>query len=252
MSIEIRKLTFRYSNFTLDVPKLFLESARMTSIVGPNGAGKTTLLKCISAVLPVKKGSLFIDGRDLTELRGVERARHLAYVPQEHGSVFNYRVLDFVLMGRAAYHFPLSSPSRTDVRVAEEALAFVGLCHFSSRPYFELSSGERRLVLIARALAQNSDILLLDEPTSFLDPKHEIEILELSRRLAAEKKKTVLITLHNLDMAVRYSDMMVFMKNGGVFASGRAADILAEELLEEVYEIPMKIIPYDGKKLIVI
>jgi len=251
MSIKIQDLTFCYKNFALDVKNLQFESARMTSIVGPNGAGKTTLLKCISAILPVKRGSLFINGMDVAELKGARRARLLTYVPQEHGSAFNYLVLDFVLMGRAAYHSPLSSPSATDHKIAREALEFVGLSDYSWRPYSQLSSGERRLVLIARAFAQNSEILLLDEPTSFLDPKHETEIMTLTKRLAEERKKTILITLHNLDAALKYSDSMVFMKNGGVFASGKAEEILDENLLEKVYEIPMKIIHYDGRKFIV-
>jgi iron complex transport system ATP-binding protein len=251
MSVQVQNLSFRYRNFALRVEHLQFENAKLTSIVGPNGAGKTTFLKCISAILPVSKGSLFIDGRDIGTMREDERARLLAYVPQEHSSIFNYSVLDFILMGRAAYLPMFSTPSARDVEISQEALDFVALGHFASRPYFQLSSGERRLVLIARALAQKSDILILDEPTSFLDPKHETEILELAKKLAVEKHKTVLVTLHNLDMAVKYSDAMVFMKQGQVVASGRPDDILDEALLESVYEIKMSIIRYDGRKFIV-
>lgn len=251
MSITVQNLTYRYRNFSLRIEHLQFESAKMTSIVGPNGAGKTTFLKCISAILPAARGSLFIDGRDIGAMRENERARLLAYVPQEHASAFNYTVLDFVLMGRAAYLPIFSSPSPGDVTIAQEALEFVSLGHFASRLYFQLSSGERRLVLIARALAQKSNILILDEPTSFLDPKHETEILALAKKLAAEKKKTVLVTLHNLDMAVKYSDAMVFMKEGQVVAFGKPDDILDEALLENVYEIKMSIIRYDGRTFIV-
>ncbi len=251
MSVLVQNLSFRYRNFALHIEHLQFESAKMTSIVGPNGAGKTTFLKCITAILPVAKGSLFIDGRDIGAMREDERARLLAYVPQEHSSIFNYTVLDFILMGRAAYLPMFSTPSARDVEIAQEALEFVALGHYAARSYFQLSSGERRLVLIARALAQKSDILILDEPTSFLDPKHETEILELAKKLAAEKQKTVLVTLHNLDMAVKYSDAMVFMKQGQVVASGKPDDILDEALLERVYEIKMSIIRYDGRKFIV-
>jgi iron complex transport system ATP-binding protein len=251
MSIRIKDLTFSYRNFSLHVQNLQFEGAKMTAIVGPNGAGKTTLLKCICAILPAPKGSLFIDGRDIIAMPEEERAKLMAYVPQEHTSAFNYTIQDFVLMGRAAYISLFSTPSSADVRIAHEALEYVGLRHYASRPYFQLSSGERRLVLIARALAQKSDILILDEPTSFLDPKHETELLELAKKLAIEKKKTILVTLHNLDMAVKYSDAMVFMKKGGVVAQGKPDDILTETLLENVYEIKMTIIRYDGRKLIV-
>ncbi len=136
------------------------------------------------------------------------------------------------------------------MRIAEEALEFVGLQNYSQRSYSQLSSGERRLVLIARALAQKSTVFLLDEPTTFLDPKHETEIMELTLKLAQEKGKTILITLHNLDIAIKYSDYMVFMKEGGIFAFGKTEETLDESLLEKVYDIKMKIIDYDGRKTI--
>lgn len=250
MSVRVENLTFAYRNFTLRVDELKFEVAKITSIVGPNGAGKTTLLKCLGAVLPIKKKCLFIDGRDIAELRSHERAKLIAYVPQEHGSAFNYLVSDFILMGRAAFISLFSMPSREDVRIAEEALDFVGLGSYAGRAISELSSGERRLVLIARALAQKSDILLLDEPTTFLDPKHEREVMELTHRLAVEKQKTILVTMHNLEMALHYSDQMVFMKKGGVVASGRAAEVFKEPLLEDVFEMKMKIVDWNGRKLV--
>lgn len=251
VSIKVRELHFAYRDFSLRVDHLTFEISKITAIVGPNGAGKTTLLKCLGAVLPVKKGQLYLEGRDLSGMSGPDRARHISYVPQEHGSVFNYSVLDFVLMGRAA-HLPLFAvPSEKDVLLAEKSLAFVGLKDYAARHFFQLSSGERRLVLIARALAQQADILLLDEPTTFLDPKHELEILELLRRLADEKNKTVLVTLHNLEMAARYADELVFMKQGAVFAAGKPGDIPSESLLEDVYGLRMRVIDLDDRRFII-
>lgn len=250
MSVRINNLTFSYKNFVLHVGTLNFEAAKITSIVGPNGAGKTTLLKCIGAVLPIQKKSLFVDGRDIALIKSQERAKLISYVPQEHGAAFNYLVRDFVLMGRVAYVSPFSLPSKEDIRAAEEAIEFVGLSDFAARYYSELSSGERRLVLIARALAQESDILLLDEPTTFLDPKHETEIFELTRKLAVEKQKTILVTLHSLEMAVRYSNFMVFMKRGGVVASGKPEEVFQEPLLESVYDMKMKIIEWNGRKIV--
>ncbi len=250
MSIRIKGLAFAYRNFVLRVDELAFSSGKVTSIVGPNGAGKTTLLKCIGAVLPVKRGTLHVDGKDIATLKSYERARLISYVPQEHGAAFNFVVLDFVLMGRAAYVPLFSVPSKDDVRIAAAALDFVGLGGFAERTYAELSSGERRLVLIARALAQQSEILLLDEPTTFLDPKHEREVLELVRKLAVEKKKTILLTLHNLEMAIQYSDDMVFLKGGKVAASGKATEVFQEPLLEAVYEMEMKVIDWNGRKIV--
>jgi len=250
MSVRVNNLTFSYKNFSLHVDALSFEVSKVTAIVGPNGAGKTTLLKCIGAVLPIEKKSLFINGKDIALMRSQERAKHISYVPQEHESAFNYLVRDFVLMGRVAYVSPFALPSREDIRAADKAIEFVGLTSYSGRYYSELSSGERRLVLIARALAQQSDILLLDEPTTFLDPKHETEILELIRKLALEKQKTILVTLHSLEMAFRYSDYMVFMKKGGVVASGKPGDVFHEPLLKSVYDMEMKIIEWNDRKIV--
>ncbi|MFZ2052602.1 MAG: ABC transporter ATP-binding protein [Candidatus Aminicenantales bacterium] len=250
MSVRVVNLSFSYKNFTLKVEALKFESAKITAIVGPNGAGKTTFLKCLGAVLPASKGSLFIAGQDIMSLKSQERARLIGYVPQEHDTVFNYRVADFVLMGRAAYISPFALPSQEDVRAAEEALEFVGLSDYTGRSIGELSSGERRLVLIARALAQKSAVLLMDEPTTFLDPKHETEVLQLIKKLAIEKQKTILVTLHSLEMAVQYADSMVFMKNGEVVACGRPDEIFQEPLLESVYGMRMKILDWNGRKLV--
>lgn len=251
VSIRVRDLVFRRKDFLLRIPKLDFEEARLTAIVGPNGAGKTTLLKCLAALLPFAKGTLFLDEKDMASVSAAERARRMAFVPQEHTSAFNYSILDFILMGRAPYLGIFSVPSEKDVARAVEALAFVGLQATLDRPYMQMSSGERRLILIARALAQDTDILILDEPTTFLDPRHETEVMNLARQLVVEHRKTVLVTLHNLDMAARYADTLVFLKNGTVAAQGRPADILTEDLLLDLYEIPMQILEHQGRLFIV-
>ncbi len=251
MNIRVRNLVFAYKDFSLRVDRLEFDSARVTSIVGPNGAGKTTLLKCLCGILPVPRDCVLVDGRDFASLKSREKARLLGYVPQEHDSAFNYQVMDFVLMGRASYISPFALPSREDARAAEEALDYVGLGRYAARGLSELSSGERRLVLIARSLAQESAILLMDEPTTFLDPKHETELLNLVRKLAVEKRKTIIVTLHGLEMAVQYSDAMVFMKGGEVAASGPAGEIFKEPLLESVYGMKIRILDWEGRKIVI-
>ena len=251
MKVRVENLIFSYGKFTLRVAGMTFAEARVTAIVGPNGAGKSTFLKCLASVLPPSRGAIFVDGRDLAGLSGKSRARLVSYVPQEPAFTFNYAVLDFVLMGRAASIPAFSSPARHDVEAAREALRFVGLADFESRPFFELSSGERRLVLIARTLAQQSEILLLDEPTTFLDPRHEMEIMGLVRRLAVERRKTIVVTLHALEMAVKYADEMVFMKGGNIVASGPPREVLSEALLKTVYDIEMGILDVAGRRLIV-
>jgi iron complex transport system ATP-binding protein len=252
VSIEVRSLRISYpGGFRLSVEGFRIESRKVTAIVGRNGAGKSTFLRCLGGIIVAPKRSILIEGQDLACLKGSERARRISYVPQEQILALNYSVLDLVLMGRAAFVPTFSAPSRIDQEMAREAIRYVGLSGFENREISKLSSGERRLALIARTLAQSSDILLLDEPTTFLDPKHAVEVMDLCRKLAVEKGKTVVITLHDLELAVKSSDIMVFMKAGKILASGRPEDVVAEELLERVYDLPMSIVPFDGKKIIV-
>ena len=251
MNVRVHGLVFSRPGFVLNVPDLEFASGRLTALVGPNGAGKTTLLKCLAGLLPVSRRTIFMGERDLAAIPDGERARLLAFVPQEHASAFNYAVREFLLLGRAPYVSLFSMPSPGDAVRAEETLAFVGLSGRGGRAYQQMSSGERRLVLIARALVQDTGILVLDEPTTFLDPKHETSVLDLARRLVDEHGKTVLVTLHNLDMAVRYADDLVCLKEGLVAAHGAPGAILTEPLLESMYEIPMRILHHEGRTFIV-
>ncbi len=251
MSIRVCGLNFIRPGFVLRVASLEFAAGRLTALVGPNGAGKTTLLKCLAGLLSVPRRTVFLGDRDLSAIPDGERARLLSFVPQEHSSSFNYAVREFLLLGRAPYVSLFSLPSPADAARAEETLAFVGLAGRGGRAYQQMSSGERRLVLIARALVQDTEILVLDEPTTFLDPKHETDVLTLARRLVDERGKTVLVTLHNLDMAMRYADDLVCLKDGAVAAHGAPETIVTESLLEFMYEIPMRILRQEGRTFIV-
>jgi iron complex transport system ATP-binding protein len=251
VKIRVEDLAYAFKTFSLRIGGLAFEEGLVTSVVGPNGAGKTTLLRLLAGLLAPQRGRVLVDGRDLAGLGARNRAGCVGYVPQEPAFTFNYSVLDFVLTGRAAYIPAFSSPARADAEACREALGIVGLSGFEERTFLELSSGERRLVLIARTLAQRPAILLLDEPTTFLDPRHEVEIMELLGRLAAGMGKTVVVTLHALDMAVKCSDLMVFMKGGGVVAAGRPGEVLDEALLRSVYDIEMGIVHAAGRQIIV-
>jgi len=251
VSVRVRELDFGYETFRLHVRELAFAEQKVTCIVGRNGAGKSTLLKCLAGILPFPKRSLFWGDRDLASVKGRSRAGLISYVPQEPALALNYSVLDFVLMGRASFISPFAVPGLEDIRLAHEALRYVGLGGLEDREYSRLSGGERRLVLIARTLAQNAEILLLDEPTTFLDPKNEVDVMDICRRLAVDRKRTIIITLHNLEMAVKYSDRLVFMKKGEILAGGTTAEVLDERLLAEVFDIPISIVNLDGRKLVV-
>jgi len=251
VSARIRGFAFAYDAFSLEIEELAFPGGKVTAVVGPNGAGKSTLLKGLAGLLAGARGQALIDGRDVTALGGRDRARLVGYVPQEPVYLFNYKVLDFVLTGRAAYIWRFSLPGPADIEAAREALRFVGLQALEDRSFFELSSGERRLVLIARTLAQRPEVLLLDEPTTFLDPRHEAEVMGLVRRLAVEKGATVVVTLHALDMAVKYADAMVFLKSGRVVAAGSPDDILDEALLRSVYDVDIGLVNVAGRRVVI-
>lgn len=249
MNVRVDGLSFSYGGFTLDVPALSIGEARVTALVGPNGAGKSTLLKCLAGVLRPSGGTVLVGGRDLAGLAARERARLVGYVPQEPAPTFNYATLDFVLMGRAAFIPAFGTPSSRDLDAAREALRYVGLDGFGPRPVLELSSGERRLALIARTLAQRPGLLLCDEPTTFLDPRHEVEVMELLDRLAAEGR-TVVVSLHALDMALKYADDIVLLKDGKPAAAGSPDEVLDEGLLGAVFGTPMRLREVDGRRVV--
>ena len=248
--ILVKRLRFSYDGFNLEVADLAFPAGKITAIIGPNGAGKTTLLKCLAGLLPVERKSIFYGNQDITALKEQVRARIVSYVPQEHSLAFNYSVLEFVVMGRAAHLSLFSLPSARDLEIARLSLEYVGLPSFASRMMSELSSGERRLVLMARSLAQETPVLLLDEPTTFLDLRHSLEILELVRRLASERNKTIILTLHDINQAARFADYLVLMKGGRVVASGEPALVLTESLLGEVYGLKVSIIDIGGRRLV--
>ncbi len=241
MYLRISRLEINYDDFSLRVENLVLPEARLTAIIGPNGAGKTTLLRALAGLKKLPPESVFIDGKDLSRLNESQRARLVSYVPQEFSPAFNYSVADFVLMGRSGYLNLFETPAASDRRRVDEVLDYLGLQKFRERKCLELSSGERRLVLIARALVQDTPIIILDEPTTFLDIRHEMEITSLLRRLVEEKKKTIICSIHSLDLLPKLADRLVMMKNGRVLASGPTAEVFSSELLEKVFDFPIKV-----------
>jgi iron complex transport system ATP-binding protein len=251
MTLRVENLEVKFERFRLEVPRLEFPPSSLTAVVGPNAAGKSTLLRSLALVLEPGSKSVFFDGRDAAGLDRRERARLIAYVPQELSLSFNYSVLDFLLTGRAAYIPVFSSPGRADLAAGRSALAYLGLGQYESAGMMELSSGIRRLVMIARALVQEAAVLVLDEPTTFLDPKHELETLALLRRLVDEKGKTVITALHSLEAAAAYTDRVVVVKDGRLVAAGPPGEVLVEPVLERTYEMGFTVVDVDGRTLFV-
>ena len=205
-------------------------------LIGPNGSGKTTLVKLASRTLKPLSGQVFLHGVDLARIRARDLARRVAVVPQESTVSFPYRVVEIILMGRAPYHGAFAFEGEADLAVAREVMALTDTERLADRTFYELSGGEKQMVVIARALAQEPEVLLLDEPTAFLDIRHQIEIYELIRRLNRERGLTVVSVMHDLNLAALYCERLVLIKSGKVVRSGRPEAVLTGPIVREVFE----------------
>jgi len=251
--LDVKGVYFKHKDQTLDVLKgisFNAEKGGLTTILGPNGSGKTTLFKCISGLWKYYKGEIQVNGIIIDKLSFKKRARLFSVVPQEHEPPFPYSVFDVVLMGRASYIGVFSSPSKKDYEKAETALKTVGIEHLKNIPYTKISGGERQLTLIARAIAQEAPVMLLDEPTSHLDFRNQINILKKIKEIANMRGITVVMTLHDPNLAGLFSDKVVVINSGSKVAEGLPKDIITEELIKRVYDIEIKKADIDGKSII--
>ncbi len=240
--LEAQKVTFGYHRQTLLYEvSLSIHSGEMVGLLGPNGSGKTTLLRLFSGVLQPRHGQLFLDGRPLQQYGRRAIAQHLAVVPQELHVPFAFTVKQMVEMGRTPFTTPFFGKRATEDRdLIEESMQATGVANLADRTFNELSGGERQRVMIAMALAQQPEILLLDEPTSHLDIKFQIETLELVQRLNHERGMTIIAALHDLNLAARYfSRLLLFQR--GIVADGGPAEVLDPALLSRVYGVKVQV-----------
>jgi iron complex transport system ATP-binding protein len=240
LKLTINQLSFKYDGLqVLKDVNLDVKLGEMLSIVGPNGSGKSTLLKCINRILKTQQNTVLIDGEDASKLKLKELSKIMGYVPQNSTNTFPFTVFDIVLMGRKPYiHWSLSE---RDTEIVAEMLDFIGIGELAMRHYNELSGGEQQKVIIARALAQQPQILLLDEPTSSLDIKHQLEILCILKSLAKTKHCSVIVAMHDLNLAGRFSDRMLMLKQGCIFTVGTPEAVLTEENIESVYGVKTRV-----------
>ena len=237
MILSIQNLTFSYGirpvlqNVNFDV-----EKGEFLSLLGPNGVGKSTLFRCMLGTLTGYQGRVLVEGREICTLSQPERARRIAYIPQIHRPTFGYTVLDTVLMGTTRTLSPLAPPKQAQVGMALDALNRVGVSDLSERNFAHLSGGEQQLVLIARALAQQSDILVMDEPTSALDYGNQLRVLQQVRTLSREGY-TVLLSTHNPQHALTFADRVLALHGGTVAAHGPAREVLIPELIRRLYRV---------------
>lgn len=234
--LEIRNLSFSIGGKTiLRSVSLDIHEGEYLAVIGPNGAGKTTLLKCIMRIFPVGKGVITIDGVAIERYSQKELARRMSYVPQSDGRFFPFTVEEFVLMGRYPHLSPFTSIGTGDKASVREAMAVTRIAHLADRHFNTLSGGEKQMVFIAAALAQGSKILLLDEPATFLDPKHESEIYRILKSINRDLNVTIVSVTHDINSAALQGDRVVIIKDGAVIFHGNAMDILDNTILENAY-----------------
>lgn len=251
--IDVRNATFSYGRENVfENIDLEINAGEVFCLFGPNGCGKSTLILCMLGVLPLSNGQISLGNRNVRGMKPSEVAKVAAYIPQSHEKPFPYKAIDVVLMGRTAHTATFSPPSPADRKIAEEALEKVGIAEFRDRPYTQLSGGETQLVLVARALAQQTPILIMDEPTAHLDFRNELNFLEAIVNLVKDSGLTIIMATHFPNHAFYFEGTgvqsgLALMNNRNISVKGNPLEVLTEENMEHVFNIKSKIISYTWK-----
>jgi len=234
--IEANSISFRYlEDWVLQDVSFQVGKGEFIGVIGPNGSGKTTLLKVLYRLLSPQRGEVFFERVPLKKMSQRDIAKRIAVVAQETYPAFPFRVIEIVLMGRSPYLGHLMFEREKDLEIAKKAMEWTEILPISERPLDELSGGERKRVFIARALAQEPEVILLDEPTTNLDIHHQIEFLDLILALNREKGLTILMASHDLNLASEFCDRLILLQKGGIFKMGSPQDVITRENIERVY-----------------
>jgi iron complex transport system ATP-binding protein len=243
--IHAENIAFSYSQETarsiFQNVSLAVQSGDVFCLLGPNGIGKSTLLKCLSGILRIQQGRIFLNGRDLSEFKLPDVAKHIGYVPQGLTSAFPFRIKDIIIMGRAPHLSILASPSRSDMGIAYKAMETVGVAHLADRPCNSVSGGEWQLTLIARALVQEPQILLLDEPTSHLDMGNQLKILQVIKDLA-NAGMTIVMASHFPDHAFLVANVVAILNNGQIAYVGAPDEVITDKNLQATYGVDVRVV----------
>lgn len=249
MSIEVKHLHFSYGHHeVLHDLNFSIPDNTLVNVLGPNGVGKSTLFRCILCLNTNWSGTIAVNGKDLRTLSVRERAQEIAYIPQSHTSTYAYDALDVVLMSACGNMGMFATPKHHHVDAAWEALERVGIAHLGHRPYTQISGGEKQLVLIARAIAQNARTIVMDEPTSALDYGNTVRVLSTVRQLAREGMSIIQST-HQPDQAFLYSDQTLVLNDGHIHAFGDPKDVITKELVSTIYHVDVEVNSLYGDKV---
>ncbi len=250
IALKTNHLSFGYDGaLVLDDVTFELRPEEILAVIGPNGAGKSTLLKCVDGLLTYRKGCIEVDGNNIRKIHRRALARFMAYVPQTMSTIFPFKVLDMVLQGR--YPHGRYRRRQADLDKAFNALELMGIADLAMRDFQGISGGQQQKVTIARALAQEASILLLDEPTSNLDIFHQLEVMETIRYLVKQSGISAMISIHDLNLAARYADTLIMLKQGRIIAKGTPSFVLTPENIARVYNVEVNISHADGRPCIV-
>jgi len=242
--IQVRDLAFQYQpgQPVLRGVSLDARMGKLLCLLGPNGSGKTTVLRCMLGLLRPTAGRVLLEGRDVAEYTARQLARVMAYVPQFPASAFAFTVRQIVMMGRYAHMGPLGLPRAIDRGVVQQAMIMTETAELAERTLEALSGGEAQRVMIARALAQQPKVLLLDEPTSHLDIRHQLGIYRMLVRLAHEWPMAVICVSHDVNLAGRFADELVLLRDGEVVAAGRPREVIRPDVLRRTYSVEVRLV----------
>lgn len=241
--ITVRDISYSYATGAPVLKKIAFacERGTITGIIGPNGSGKTTLIKVMAGLLAPDEGTVLIDGGSLANRSVSERSREMTYVAQSEHIPFPFTAFEVVLMGRTPYRSALAFESTEDVAIAHEAMSVTETQDFAARSIFDLSGGERQRVVLARALAQQSKVMLLDEPTASLDIRHKVAFYSVLRRRCRETKLTAIAAMHDINLASLTCDRIVVIKGGRIVSVGNPNDVLTKNIISQVFETDLHI-----------
>lgn len=253
ITVTAASIAYPHGPTVVDALSLGIRAGSFVAIVGPNGCGKSTLLRAIARLVPVASGSIVFDGQDLRARSPRELARSLGILPQSSSAPDGMRVADLVARGRYPHRRPFAAWTHVDETAVRDAMEATGVTDLAGRDVDELSGGQRQRVWLAMALAQDTHTLLLDEPTTYLDIAHQLDALELFRRIHRERGRTIVAVLHDLNHAARYADRIVALKRGRIVIDGSPAEVLTAAAVEEVFDLPCRIItdPESGTPLVI-